>query len=57
MTYQFLGTSHRNLLLQSTTVASPFAGTNPITLLPAMSRPENSMPSMHCCEAQLPERR
>lgn len=56
LTYQFLGTSHRNFLSQSTTVASPFAGSSPITLLPARSRPENSMPSMHCCKAQLPGR-
>lgn len=56
LTYQFSGTSHRNLFSQSTTVASPFAGSNPITLLPARSLPENSMPSMHCCKAQLPER-
>lgn len=54
LTYQSSGTSHRNLLSQSTTVAKPFAGSSPITLRPARSRPENSMPSMHCCKAQLP---
>lgn len=54
VTYQFCGTSHKNLLSESTTVANPFAGNNPITRFPVESNPENSIPNMHCCKVQFP---
>lgn len=53
-THQFAGTSQTNRLSASTLVAKPLAATSPITRLPLRSRPENSIPSKHCCRATSP---
>lgn len=52
--HQLLGTSQRKRLSASTQVARPLAGSKPITRFPLGSRPENSIPSMHCCRAMSP---